>query len=643
MPAKAPAPPTAPAAPTFTERALGLVATALPFALALSRAASSGQWREDVSAVRDVGLVAVGFGGAVSTVVTQALGLLPLGSLAFRAALGSALALALAARLLYGLTLRLLAAADRGHAALRAALAAIATLTAALSPTWQREATVGGGALIAVALTLGALTLGLDALDPDRVKAAANPARGVVALGALAGATLAESPPAALALALALAAVVFADRLPLGAVAILLRIPGARTDAAPRAHLPPRRVLGWAAGVGVAVTALLSAPLALRPLAPRAFVDLGRALSSASLAALDLAGPRTTALAAWIAEVGLVSLAIAAFGLGFALLARPTRPFAAALAVLVLLDTLLPARLAGVLAADPLTSLRTLAVAALGLVSAAGVHRAVLALLATRLPMARSGAVLLVVFHLTLVALASEDAAFVADRSAQTGAEEWTDAALGALEPDAAVLVRSHAAAWRLWAARLIRGERPDVLAIPVPLLSRGRVASDLLAADRAFEPLLRDFALTGAPSEFALSKAADARPLHVELDRAWSKRLVSHLTIGGLWLEYAPQPLGPSDRKLALGAATVPLTRLLRSLADASVPDASTAAVVADTLRGHAAVLDVLGEGEAAQAFLDRVGSLMPKDPVGATIAQSSALADAAHLVATRQLERVR
>ncbi len=497
--------------------------------------------------------------------------------------------------------------------------------------------------MIATALALSALALGLAAVDPARVKASPNPARGVIALGALVGATLAESPPAALALVAALAALFTADRLPIGALAILLRIPGARVPTTPRAPMPPDRVIGWTAGAGIATTAILATPLAIRPFAPRAFVDLGRALSSASLSALDVAGPRTTALVAWIAEVGVVSLAIAAFGLGFALLARPTRALAAALGVLVVLDTLLPARLAGVLAADPLTSLRSLAVAAIGMVSAAGVHRVVTTLLAARLPMARSGAVLVVVFHLTLVALASEDAAFVADRSAQFGAEAWADAALGALEPQAAILVRSPAATWRLWAARLTRGERPDVVAIPVALLSRGRVAADLLAADRGFEPLLRDFALTGAPTEFALSKAADSRPLHVELDRAWSKRLVTHLAVGGLWLQYAPQPLGPSDRKLALGAATVPLARLLRALADSPAPDASTAAVVADTLRAHATVLDVLGEGEAAQAFLERIGGLLPKDPIGATVAQHSALADAAHLVAFREALRAR
>src|SRR6185503_6342208 len=70
--ARDPAPPAPESAPWF-DRALALFSTALPFGLALSRAASAGQWRDDLPAVRDLGFVAVGVGGGVSTLVTQAL------------------------------------------------------------------------------------------------------------------------------------------------------------------------------------------------------------------------------------------------------------------------------------------------------------------------------------------------------------------------------------------------------------------------------------------------------------------------------------------------------------------------------------------------------------------------------------------
>jgi hypothetical protein len=629
----------------WLDRSLAALSMALPFGLALVRAASAGQWRDDLSAVRDLGLVAVGVGGGLSTPIAQALCLVPLGSRTFRAALGSALALALAAYLLHAMVRRLLleaarspplpswlrpprarggersrsgtspeAAAGIGRDAalagasaalsprLASALAAIAALTAALSPTWQREATVGGGAMLATCGALASLALALACAGRGR-----QAGRAWLGLGALLGATFAESPPAGLAALAASSAIFFARR------RFAPRKEGARDEGA---SALPARLLGAAAAAGLFTAALLLAPLLLRPLAPRAWADIGRALSTEGLAALDVASARTSALAAWSREIGPVSLGIAAAGAALALSRARMRWLIAPFLVLLALDTLLPARAAGVLSADPLTALRSLAVAAIAAGSALGVHAAVRALLATQVPFARSGAVLLVVFQLTLVALTSEEAGFAADRSEQVAAEVWTDEAYGTLEPRSALLVRSPGVAFRAWAARITRGERPDVLVIPIPLLDRGQVALSLLAEERKLEPMLRDFALAGEPSEFALSTLADVRPLHVELDARWSRRLVNHLNVDGLWLEYAPQPLGASDRKLATAQSIVPLRRVLGALAVATVPDASTASVLASTLRSQSEGIALLGERVVAQSFLDRLGELTPQDP---------------------------
>ncbi|WP_437621968.1 hypothetical protein [Sorangium sp. So ce1151] len=612
----------------WLDRSLAFLSAALPFGLSLARAASSGQWREDLTAVRDLGLVAVGVGGGLSTALSQALSLLPLGPRTFRTALGSALALALASRVLYEMVRRLLLEAARpaplpglslwrrlrGGAAeparpapgspsgavsprLAAVLAAIAVLTAALSPTWQREATVGGGAMLATCCALATVALASVCAEQAR-----HAGRAWIGLGALLGATFVESPPAGLA-ALAAAYAMFIARRGL-------------VDRPSAAAGPPRRMLGAAAGAGALTAALLLAPLVLRPLAPRAWTDIGRALTAGSLAAVDVASARTTALAAWSREIGVVSLLIAAAGMALALLRPRARWLVAPFLALLALDTLLPARAAGVLSADPLTPLRSLAVAAIAVGSALGAHAAVRALLDTRVPFSRSGAVLLVIFQLTLVALTSEEAGFAADRSEQTAAEVWTDEAYGSLDPRSAILVRSPAIAWRFWAARITRGERPDVLVVPIPLLDRGQVAASLLADERKLTPLLRDFALAGEPSEFALSTLADVRPLYVELDPRWSKRLLGHLNVAGIWLEYAPQPLGASDRKLATAQSIVPIRRVLESLSAAAVPDTSTAAVLASTMRGQSNVVSLLGERVVAQSFLERLGELAAEDP---------------------------
>src|SRR5262249_24919581 len=151
---------------------LRAVAATIPFLLAVSRAASSGQWQGDRSAIRDFGLVPTGVGGSVSTVLTQALALVPLGPRAFRAApgtglaRGAALGVGAASYLLYGIALAALenddaAPGPRGldgeggsklFAFLGPVLACMTALTAGLSPAWQKEGTVGGGSLLGAAL-----------------------------------------------------------------------------------------------------------------------------------------------------------------------------------------------------------------------------------------------------------------------------------------------------------------------------------------------------------------------------------------------------------------------------------------------------------------------------------------------------------
>ncbi|MBK9261330.1 MAG: hypothetical protein IPM54_16195 [Polyangiaceae bacterium] len=567
----------------------------LPFGLALSRAAGGGQWRDDLPALRDLGLLAVGASGGASTLLTQALSLLPLGPRTFRAALGSVIMLAVAALLLFSMVRRLLR--NQGASpSLASLLATLATLMATLSPTWQREATVGGGAMIAIALALATLTFALRDVPPH---GPAPRLADAAALGALLGATAAENPPAAAASLVAIAAGFLAQRLPI--------FRGTET----RAWTPSRGFVAVGFVSAVLVAGLLLVPLAVRPLAPRAFADVGRALSASDLTGFDVAGPRLTSLAAWIREVGIVSLGIAIVGAATAILSPSARKLVAPLVAFVLLDTLMPARAFGALYVDALTSLRALAIAAIAASSALGVAMVTRKLIDLRLPMAKSGAVLIVAFHVTLVALSSEEAGYVADRSKQTAAEEWTDSAIGNLEPSSAVLVRSPAIAFRLWAARVLRGERPDVLIVPERLLHRGRVAFSLLAEEPEVEPLLRDYAISGEPTEYALSRLADVRPLHVEFDRRWSKRLVSHMTVDGCWLEYAPQPLGQSDRKMSTAASLKPIKRVMDAISAPLVPDAATAGIVSGALRDQSSVLSLLGEHDAAQAYLDEVGHL--------------------------------
>lgn len=571
------------------ERALLWLVAVLPVAITVWRLSGSAQWRGDLPSVRDQALVAIHFGGAVSTVASQLVGLFPLGSLAFRGALAAALALGLGAVLAHRLARTLLARTPGLSPALAAVLASIAAAMAALSPAWQREGTVAGGATIALALMLLSLDQALAVSEIPALGPAAT-RRWLLLAGTL-GLTFAESVPAGVATTIA-----------------ALGLTGTA------GRLPRPRQVPWLLATVIAVTGVASAGLLLRPLSPGSWSDVGRALSLASLETLDLDSVRNTALLAWLDEIGALTLVLAGVGLVAGAFRERSRAIVAALVALILFDLVYPAAAATDLTPEPLAVLRAGSLMALSVGAAAGVAEIVVFLSNLKIPMARTAAVLTVVFHITLVAVTSEDAAFAADRSDHVAAEEWTDEALERAPRDAALLVHSPELAWRLWAAQMIRGQRPDVLVVPVPMLRHGRVTTNLLPSEPAVAQVLRDLALTGEASEYGMSLLADARPLLVELDPRWDERIVKHLTIDGPWLRYEPQILGRSDRKIA--AHVLVKGRVSDGIRSAVAADHPSAAVVAKTIKEHVAALSLLGMGETARPWIDGVEKLDPDDP---------------------------
>jgi len=579
-------------APTPLDRALAVVTLSIPFTVAVWRAAAASQWRGDLPAVRDQGLASIGLGGSLSTVATQALGLLPLGSHTFRASLGSALALSIAALLLYRIGRRLLAVTGT-PASLASLLSAVAAVMAALSPTWQQEGTIGGGAMWAVAIVL----LGIDRtmlLTGSEARTLTPPATsGWLLLAAICGAALAERLPAGLALLLAVVA-----------------------TAASAGKRPPTRLLPLLFALALLVFVVLSAPLVLRPLSPRSWSDLGHAVSAASLGSLDVVTTRKAALLSWIDEVGLVSLVMAGLGFATGVFREPRRAWMTPLVVLVVVELAYPLAAATQLTADPLAALRCLALGSLAVASALGVCETVVFLRNLTVPMARTASVLTVVFYITVVAVTCEEAAFAADRSGHFAAAEWTDEALAKLPTNAAVLAHSPALTWRLWAAQMLSGQRPDVVVVPAPLLRHGRVTANLVPSEPSVTQLLRDYALVGKASEYGLGLLADARPLMVEFDERWDDHVISHLTVEGPWLRFAPQVLGRADRPFKGVHVLAADGRVASGIASTNTVDAPTACVVARTLKEHATALSLVGMGETTGEMIDDVERLAPGDP---------------------------
>jgi hypothetical protein len=573
----------------WLDTACAWLALAIPLGLTLLRASPSPQWRDDLAVVRGLGLVPVGGEGTLSSVLMQLASLLPIGGRLLRASLVSALCLAAASWLIFTLTRRTLDT-NAKTPRLTPALALAAALTATLAPTWQLEGTIAGGATLAAALALAGLLL--------RPNAASRDARVWVGFGALTAAAAVESHAAGLVL--------------LGALGAQIAL---------RGELLPRRSLALCAGGAAVVLVLCLVPLWTRPFAPHAWVDLGFGLSSADVVPIDSVAERSGAIQAWLAEVGFVSILLAIAGALFGLARARTRAVIVPFAVFVAADLVFPASRAGTLAIDSLAAVRLLAVAALALAAALGVHTAALLLERARLPMARAAAVMLVVFDFTLVLVTGEDASFLADRRSQHGADVWTDEALGNLPARSVLLVRSEAVAWRLWAAWVVRGERPDVLVAPLPLLERGSVAARLLEIEPALAPLVRELAISGRPSEFALSSLADTRPVFVEFDPGWDRRLVDHLLPHGLWLRFSAHAVGRSDRDAALRRSRHAFERTVESAKQPTYRDEATLAILSARASEQATVLAALGDRASVAHLLEDLRRLDPAHPVAAEL----------------------
>lgn len=569
------------------------------------RTSPTGQWRDDLPAVRALGLVPSGTEGTVSIALTQLLALLPIGGRLLRAGWVSALGLALASAIAHRLIHRVLSA-SLSTPRLSPPLALAATLTAVLAPSWQLEGTLAGGVTAGVALALAAIWIALTGRERW----------STLLVGALIGCTIVESHAAALALGVALLTLV------------LLR----RRWPAPHTAIQ----LGLGLAAPLAPWALY---LALRPLSSNVELDLSGGIGTSSLVSVDAAAERTTALTAWLTDAGVLSCALGVGGLVLALFRKPLRALGAPFAALFLVDLGFPASKVGILAPDSLAPVRLLSLIAIAGASALAVQAVATYVRRARLPFAEPASALLVAFHFTLAFAAVEASAYAADRRDQVAADSWTDAALSSLPPSALLLVRSEALAYRLWAAQIARGARTDLVVIPESLLERGNVTRRLLRQEPGLAPLVREMALAGAPTEFSLSSLSDTRPLFVEIDPRWPKRLRDHLAPRPFFPRFSAHPLGRSDRTQSLKESDDAWQRALRSATRPGARDPATLAVMQAELRDRAQLLVDVGDYEAARGAVDTLLGIDPQDVLGATL--SAQLARAAERTAASTRSR--
>lgn len=551
------------------------LASAVPLLLTLSWLAPASQWRDDLGLVRGLGFIPIGGEGLLSAVLVQGASLLPVGSRVLRAAIPGALATAAAGQLIYGFALRVL---DKNSPAPRLSplLALVTAWAVVLGPRWQSEATIAGGAALAATLVLAAASVRFRfRLD----------GRCWFGFGCLVGLAALEQRLAGLA-CLTL----------LGVDAALLR------------QLPTGRQLLQFVGAILGVVTFGLLPFWFQPQSGGIWTDWGRELARLSSTEAALAGKGT--VDSWFEAVGLVVGVAALAGVLWGISRPRIRPWLLPLLSFPLLDMVLPAN-----SQSPLTSQSTavvdlLALTVLMLAAALGAHLLALVLDRGRIPLAKPAQVLLVVFSLTLVLARLEESQAQADTQTAGAAEAWTDEALASLPPQSLLMVRSEPAAWRLWASRVARGERPDVTVVPLPLLNRGDTAARLLALEPHLAPLVRELRITGRPSEYALSTLADARPLFLEFDPSWDRRLLDHVLPHPFWMRFLPHALGRSDRVAVLSEGRHAFSRVLH-VAQERESDAATLSMLTTRAREQVVMLAALGDRKSALSLVEELSAL--------------------------------
>lgn len=572
------------------ERFCGFVAWSLPLGSALARSSSLAQWRGDVGVVRDVALAGMGWGGGVSTALSQGTLLLPLGSQTFRATLVSVLALGLFASLLFRFASLALRSVEAGSGLTASrfavpAFATIATLLACMSPTLQLEATASGSSLMGAALALGVITRVANR-TPNR------PVLQLAETAILLGLTFAENAVVALAALATCAAWLWPNR----------------RGTAPRrprigAENLPDRVQPLAVSLFAVAAAIASFSGIVRSFAPNTTVDLGGPFlwGSALPAGASLVRPVLTSFSSeigWVAGVGAVLGCAHAVrnghGIGFVRVA----------AIACVIDV----ALLGVIGPTEGTlAVRALSFATLCALAATGVFSTLALLVKNRVPFARAGAALVVAIHFTVIALLTEQAGFIADRSAHDGADCFTEIALDQLPQNAAVIVDDPRVTWRLFAAQAVEGRRRDVLVIPKRLLHRGRIATSLLTSEPRIEPFLRTVALEGSADEWSLSELADGRPLFLVPEVGWDAGIYDHLTPRGAWLEFDSEPKTTHERSFDVDATVTQMGRV-SEIARRPGGDPETKEVIQAVATVQAKLLLRVGQVDSALDYLARM-----------------------------------
>jgi hypothetical protein len=527
----------------------GAASALLPLGLALLTAAPCPTWLDSGE------FLAAGFvlgeahppGHPVYVTVFKLLSLLPLGSIAFRGALASAVPAAIACFLLFRLLLALSRQLDTDAPSwLRAPFALLGALLFGATPALWGQASRTEVYALQIALVLGGLVpLVRFGLEPR----GARDGRLLAAAGLAFGLSLANHHFLSLLLVPGVIVLLTEDALAKWrrTVSHLLRgvVPAIAVGLLAYAHLPLRtRTAPGAVSLG----ATPDLPTFLWVVSARSFqhavtepptTSYGERLVESAFLLASQFGPALGVIVAVLGLGGLYFLARQRWALGLML-------------ALALVATWAARAWMGFDIHNP-DVLGYLMVAVLVLcVGVARIGPVIAAVLPSRLTV-RIGAATVVAAGLALtIAHGVVSSWREVDLSASRGAELVAERQLGDLPPRSVLITELFGSAFNVWPAQMVEGQRPDVAHFHYSFVGFPSYVQQVFERHPDLQGVLRAALARGVLDEQELSSLAQRRPVFVEPLLQTPRNIQPFLLPRGLTWEAAAEPLSLTDVTLA-------------------------------------------------------------------------------------------
>lgn len=590
--------PSQPLPPANTRPALdlylGIAAAGLAWMAATYRVGPTSQWDGDFRLVQALSGQSLGWDGIISASVSRLLVVLPWGTLVTRVALTSAVASALVSWQLFRLCSHYLTRAGRTGPS-RAWLSFGTALLFSVSPTTALAAASPPGPLLALAGFLGALDCAYG--GDGRNREDLMPTRRDFLVGLLVATTLLE-------------------QFWIGVLTLVALLPWFQRSRRASIHSVQLALLG----LGVTLASIGAPWLVTRRTVLSQMLVAGRP-DPMTLPRLSL--PSLSSLDGFFQDLGLLTVLLSTIGL-LSLLRGNHRSVTVSLLALALPSLCLtfPDEVA------PATKL--LALASLVILSAVGLHQLVEWFGRQRRSPKALGSTLAVIAQLTACLAHADTTGFLVDRYADYGTEAFTHELLASTKPRAVLLLREPKLVRRVLSAQFTLGLRPDLLVVPVEVATNRAVAAELLRREPAMAATLRELTINGRPSEFSLSSLADERPVYLEFDPDWDRRLREHLLPLPFLHRLHSQTLGRSDRAQVLELSEKPIARIIHAIAlstNGVHPETQQAAsrvtllVLDARLREQLTLLLNLGDRQTFDSLFATYERLYPKSPWAAKL----------------------